>query len=84
MDPEYARKWMARYPHLPAPSGENFQTFEARVLEEVNHLLDNNRGPIAVVTHAGVLRVVLRHLCGCSEEEAWQQTQAYCCVVRYE
>ena len=84
MDPEYARKWMARYPHLPAPSGESFQAFEARVLEEVNRLLDGNRGPIAVVTHGGVLRVVLRHLCGCSDEEAWQQTRAYCCIVRYE
>jgi len=84
MDLEYARKWVARYPHLPAPSGESFQAFEARVLEEVNHLLDDNRGPIAVVTHGGVLQVVLRHLCGCSDEEAWQQTQAYCCIVRYE
>jgi broad specificity phosphatase PhoE len=84
MDPEYARKWVACYPHLPAPSGESFQAFEARVLREVNHLLDGNRGPIAVVTHGGVLRVVLRHLCGCSDEEAWQQTRAYCCIVRYE
>jgi alpha-ribazole phosphatase/probable phosphoglycerate mutase len=84
MDPEYARTWIARYPHLPAPSGETFQAFEARVLREVNHLLDGNRGPIAVVTHGGVLRVVLRHLCGCSDEEAWQQTQAYCSIVSYE
>ena len=84
LDPEYAQKWMAAYPHLPAPSGESFQTFETRILEEVNLLLDGNPGPIAVVTHAGVLRVVLRHLCGCSEPEAWRQTRPYCCVVRYE
>jgi alpha-ribazole phosphatase len=84
MDPEYAREWVERYPHVPAPSGETFQSFEARVLEEVNGLLESNRETIAVVTHGGVLRVVLRHLCGCSDEEAWQQTQAYCCVVRYE
>ena len=84
MDPEYARKWMGRYPHLAAPSGESFQAFEARVLEEVKFLLDGNRRPIAVVTHGGVLRVVLRHLCGQSDEEAWQQTRAYCCIVRYE
>jgi broad specificity phosphatase PhoE len=84
MDPKYAWNWMARYPHLPAPSGESFQAFEARVLEEVKVLLDGNRGPIAVVTHGGVLRVVLRHLCGQSDEEAWQQTRAYCCIVRYE
>jgi broad specificity phosphatase PhoE len=84
MDPEYARKWMARYPHLAAPSGESFEAFEARVLEEMKFLLDGNRGPIAVVTHGGVLGVVLRHLCGQSDEEAWQQTRAYCCIVRYE
>jgi alpha-ribazole phosphatase len=83
-DPDHARKWIADYPHLPAPSGESFQAFEARVLREVNHLLCGNDGPIAVVTHGGVLRVVLRHLCGCSDEEAWQQTQAYCCIVRHE
>jgi alpha-ribazole phosphatase len=84
LDPEYARKWMAEYPQLPAPAGETFQAFETRVLEEVNLLLARHTGSIAVVTHAGVLRVVLRHLCGCSEPEAWQQTQTYCCVVRYE
>jgi alpha-ribazole phosphatase len=81
---EYARRWMAAYPHLPAPEGETFDTFEARVLEEVNGLLARHDGPIAVVTHAGVLRVVLRHLCGCSEQTAWRQTQSYCCIVRYE
>jgi alpha-ribazole phosphatase len=84
LDPEYAEAWIAGYPNLPAPSGESFQDFEARVLTEVNHLLAGNPGPIAVVTHAGVLRVVLRRLCGCSEAEAWQQTQPYCCVVRFE
>ncbi len=83
MDPEYATKWMDEYPRLPAPSGETFDVFEKRVLEEISHLLQHP-GPIAVVAHAGVLRVVLRHLCGCTESEAWKQTQAYCCVVRYE
>jgi broad specificity phosphatase PhoE len=83
MDPVYASKWMDEYPRLPAPAGETFEVFEKRVLEEVSHLLQHP-GPIAVVAHAGVLRVVLRHLCGCTESEAWKQTQAYCCVVRYE
>jgi alpha-ribazole phosphatase len=83
-DPEYARAWVAAYPHLPTPMGESFQAFEARVLAEVNRLLDQERGPIAVVTHAGVLRVVLRRLCGQSESDAWRLTQTYCCVVRYE
>lgn len=84
LDPEYAQEWIDAYPHLPAPAGESFEVFEARVLEEVTLLLERNPGPIAVVTHAGVLRVVLRHLFGCNEQEAWQQTRPYCCVLRYE
>ena len=83
-DGDYARKWMAAFPQLPAPAGESFQGFEARILEEIHQLLDRDSGPIAVVTHAGVLRVVLRHLFGYSEHEAWQQTPPYCCVMRYE
>jgi alpha-ribazole phosphatase len=84
MDPEYARRWVDGYPHVSAPAGESFPEFEARVLEEVRHLIDRDEESIAVVTHAGVLRVVLRRLHGCSEQEAWQRTQSYCCVVRYE
>jgi alpha-ribazole phosphatase len=84
MHPEYARRWVDDYPHITAPAGETFRNFEARVLEEVNDLIHRNLGSIAVVTHGGVLRVVLRHLHGCSEQEAWQQTRPYCCVVCYE
>jgi alpha-ribazole phosphatase len=84
LDPEYAQKWMKSYPNLPTPSGESFEDFERRVLTEVNHLMDRSPGAIAVVTHGGVLRVVLRHLCGYSDSRAWQETQQYCCVVRYE
>jgi alpha-ribazole phosphatase/probable phosphoglycerate mutase len=84
MDPAYARMWVDGYPHVPAPAGETFARFEARVLDEVSQLIDCDAEAIAVVTHAGVLRLVLQHLHGCSDQEAWQQTQAYCCVVRYE
>jgi alpha-ribazole phosphatase len=83
-DPDYAREWAARFPELPAPEGEGFPAFEERVLAEVRPLLKETRRPVAVVTHAGVLRVVLQHLCGCSASEAWEQTRSYCCVVRYE
>jgi alpha-ribazole phosphatase len=84
MDCEYARRWIDGYPHVTAPAGESFRDFEARVLEEVRRLIDNDGEAIAVVTHAGVLRVVLRNLHGCSEQEAWQKTQPYCCVVHYD
>lgn len=77
--PDYAQEWLARYPALPAPEGERFQEFKTRVVDEVHWLL-GQQGLSAVVTHAGVLRVVLQHWHGCSDEEAWQRTQPYCGV----
>jgi broad specificity phosphatase PhoE len=79
-DPVYARRWVAAFPHLPAPGGESFASFEARVLREVDALLvlaQHRR--IAVVTQGGVMRAVLRSLLGCTEEETWQRTSDYCC-----
>jgi len=85
-DGAYARRWIAEYPRLPAPDGECFHDFERRVLDEVKFLsLEAEAADccIAVVTHAGVLRTVLRALYGCSEENAWEQTRSYCSVVRH-
>jgi alpha-ribazole phosphatase/probable phosphoglycerate mutase len=84
-DRAYAQRWIAEYPHLPAPAGENFCDFEQRVLNEVSFLSRSTRASdhnIAVVTHAGVLRTVLR-MSGCSDEYAWRQTSPYCSIVRY-
>ena len=78
-DAEYARQWIEAFPALPAPNGEPFASFEARVLREVDHLLslaDTRR--IAVVTHGGVMRVVLRTLLSYDEQQAWDMTKPYC------
>jgi len=85
-DEVYARRWITEYPRLPAPDGENFCDFEQRVLDEVKFLsiraaTEGRR--IAVVTHAGVIRLVLCALHGCSEDDAWEQTRSYCSIVRH-
>jgi broad specificity phosphatase PhoE len=79
-DQAYARRWIEAFPHLPAPGGELFSDFEARVQSEVDRLLllaQDKR--IAVVTHAGVMRLVLETYCGYTAEQAWEQTRPYCC-----
>lgn len=78
--PDYSQEWIARYPALPAPGGETFPDFQARVLKEFDWL-SAQPGHVAVVSHAGVLRVVLQYRQGYPEAEAWRQTQAYCCVI---
>jgi broad specificity phosphatase PhoE len=81
----YACRWSKAYPDLPAPGGERFGAFESRVLSALKHLLAiTSHRCAAVVTHAGVMRVVLRSLCGLEEQEAWERTKAYCGYFRYQ
>jgi alpha-ribazole phosphatase/probable phosphoglycerate mutase len=83
-DAVYARKWSDAYPHMPAPKGEPFEEFQSRVMTEVERLLAlPDRNYLAIVTHAGVLRVVLRELCGLDEKEAWERTKSYCGFFEY-
>ena len=82
---DYARLWSDSYPDLPAPGGESFEAFQFRVLSKVNHLLEmTSLRSAAVVTHAGVMRVVLRSLYGLDERRAWEQTRDYCGFFRYQ
>ena len=82
-DPVYSSEWLAAFPHLPAPDGERFEDFESRVLAEVNHLIEQARlRSIAVVTHAGAMRTILRRISGVDDERAWQLTKPYCAALR--
>ncbi len=78
-DAAYAQRWIESFPSLPAPSGEAFASFERRVLGEMERILriaEGNR--IAIVTHGGVMRVVLRTFLGYTEQDAWERTKTYC------
>jgi broad specificity phosphatase PhoE len=84
-DQVYAHRWSEAYPELPAPGGEHFDVFQSRVLRKVRHLLVMMpQRCAAVVTHAGVMRVVLRSLCGLEEPESWERTKAYCGFFHYQ
>lgn len=80
----YATRWLNAFPKLPAPDGELLEHFEARVVGEIRYLLSQSgEKMIAVVTHAGVMRTILRIFCGVDEKEAWALTKPYCCTFRY-
>jgi broad specificity phosphatase PhoE len=83
-DRDYAHRWAESFPNLPAPNGETFAAFECRILQEIDHLLclaADKR--LAVVTHSGVMRIVLRTFLGHTEEEAWDLTTPYCSFFVY-
>ena len=81
-DPEYARRWMEQFPRLPAPGGEVYEDFRTRVRAEYAYLLQSGHRRIAVVTHGGVLRVLLACQAGRSEPDAWAMTLDYGCCLR--
>jgi broad specificity phosphatase PhoE len=83
-DEGYARRWTEIYPKLPAPGGESFADFQTRVIADVTEISNNtDRHQVAVVTHGGVIRVVLQMMCGLAEREAWELTKHYCSFFRY-
>ena len=80
----FAKQWLEAFPHLTPPGGEPFEIFESRIMAETSYLLSQSEcSLIAVVTHAGVMRTVLRTLCGLDEKTAWAITKPYCCTFRY-
>jgi broad specificity phosphatase PhoE len=81
-DHAYAERWAAKFPKLPAPNGEDFAAFEHRTLTMFDSIAAARQNA-AVVTHAGVLSVILTRRCGLSDEQAWLQTKTYCGVFIY-
>ena len=81
-DPALAKSWAEQYPNSTAPGGESFRQFEHRVCAESAFLLaEATEYPIAVVTHAGFIRVLLTNSYGVLEEEAWKLTREYRSVM---
>jgi broad specificity phosphatase PhoE len=84
LNPALAARWLDAFPHCTPPLGESFESFEARIMGEVSYLLKQPDDRLtAVVTHAGVMRVVLRNLCGIDEKATWAITKPYCCAFKY-
>jgi alpha-ribazole phosphatase/probable phosphoglycerate mutase len=81
-DPVLAKSWAERYPNSTAPGGESLQQFERRVRAESAFLFAAaTECPIAVVAHAGFMRVLLTNFYGVLEEESWKLTKEYGSVV---
>ena len=81
-DPIHAQQWLEEYPNQPAPCGEPIDSFEDRVLHAFDTIASLN-GRSAVVTHAGVLRVILTRRCSVTDEDAGLQTKEYCSFFHY-
>lgn len=85
LDHAYAQRWVEEYPHLPAPDGESYKAFHTRVLRAYASIAaSRHTSNIAIVTHAGVMQLLLTTLCGRTAQQAYEQTREYCCVVSFQ
>jgi alpha-ribazole phosphatase/probable phosphoglycerate mutase len=76
---------MDAYPSLPAPDGESFESFRMRVLSATAAITATPcTGDIAIVTHAGVMQLLLTSLCGRTAQQAYEQTRDYCSIVPFQ
>ena len=83
-DPLFAARWVAAFPDLPTPQGEPIAQFRTRVLAAL-HAIRESAGAgqtLAVVTHAGPLRVLLEEFGHYAPQHAWERTREYTCVIR--
>ncbi len=68
--PDVFRSWTTRPTETQLPNGENFQQMSCRVLGALNVILERHRNEsIAIVAHAGVLRIVLCRALSIPENE---------------
>lgn len=72
--------------HYRPPEGESFADLAARSLPVLTDLAQENPGPLLVVTHAGVNRVLLSRMQGLPLADLFAIPQDYCClnIVRLE
>ena len=77
LDPENAKLWAERFPHATPPGGEPYQAFLNRVRNAVLPLIESSQDTVALVTHAGVIRAVLEHICNVPVTDSWQWTKNY-------
>ncbi len=83
LDPGYAASWVQAFPSMPTPGGERFKDFESRVLDAVHAIVEETASAsVALVTHAGVMRTILRQRAGIDDEQAWRLTKPYCAALR--
>lgn len=71
--PRLSRAWLARCPHQPIPGAERFDRFKERARRELDDIVDANTGRcVAIVTHGGVVRLMLARALGVSDRKVFR------------
>lgn len=71
--PRLSHAWLRRFPHQPIPGAESFHAFKKRVERELDEIVTANPGGcVAIVTHAGVARLIVARALGIPDRQIFR------------
>jgi len=83
--PELFQSWMERPTETRFPNGEDFQEMRRRVLDALNLLLTrHSKEPIAIIAHAGVIRVLVAQALSIPDSQIFRLAQRYAALNRID
>jgi len=83
--PDIFHSWMTRPTETRFPNGESFTQMKARVLRALDLLLYRHRNQsIAIITHAGVIRLMLAQALCIPDNQIFRLEQGYGAINRIE
>jgi broad specificity phosphatase PhoE len=68
---EMLQNWMQNYVRVAAPGGETYEQLAERVFPAFNALQDRPEKKLWLMTHGGVIRVLVSRILGVSLEQSW-------------
>lgn len=75
--PDESLAWLQHFPEQPAPGGERYAEFCSRVKAALDRAVAGAGQNVAIITHAGVIRVALQHLMEYSYADAQERHIGY-------
>jgi alpha-ribazole phosphatase len=83
--PEAYRTWMNEPAVVRFPNGEDFQAMRKRVLHSIETVITGHSGKsVAVVTHGGVVRLLVAHALSIPDSHIFRLTQEYAAINRID
>lgn len=72
-DADKLKSWWQSPTRVTPPDGEDFHDFQARILKSLKQIIESNKGGnILLITHAGVIRVILMYALGMQEDNLFR------------
>lgn len=85
IEPKLLTQFYADPASFSVPNGELFVCFQQRIIKALLSLIKTHQGKkILIVTHAGVIRVILGHILGIDVEHSFKLKIAHACFSSIE